>query len=65
MRFLFFMVTCTGFEPVYPALRTQCVRPLHQQAKKTKTIITKLFCVVNNYFLHLICEFYMCVLKLT
>ena len=29
-----FMVTSTGFEPVNAAVKGQCVKPLHQLAKK-------------------------------
>ena len=31
------MVTGTGFEPVNAAVKGQCVKPLHQPAKKNKT----------------------------
>ena len=30
--FRFYLVACTGFEPVNAALRGRCVEPLHQQA---------------------------------
>ncbi len=48
MRTIFFLVMRTGFEPVNAALRTQCVKPLHQRA--IKNILIKRYLYFNIYF---------------
>ena len=34
IRVIFLLVISTGFEPVYAAVKGQCVKPLHQLTKK-------------------------------